>query len=138
MRHNPTVAQRLVVASFPKIDQEVINRPDVALRLQRALLEATRPGGGRGFAEDMRVVLNPWNFDPAEIVAMVFVFHGRRDVIAPPSHAEHWIETLPNARPVWFEDAGHSLIEDHVEAILDCVSAHSAITAVTRQPGNSR
>jgi pimeloyl-ACP methyl ester carboxylesterase len=35
----------------------------------------------------------------------------------------HWIETLTDARPVWFEDAGHFSIEDHVEEILDRISA---------------
>lgn len=119
MRSSPTVARKLVAAGFPKIDREVINRPQVAARLQFAYIEATRAGGGRGLAEDMRTVLSPWGFDPAEIGTPVHVFHGRRDAIAPPAHAEHWIETLADARPVWFEDAGHLLIEDHSEEILD-------------------
>lgn len=123
MRRSPTVARRLIAANFPKIDREVINRPDISPRLQHAYVEATRAGGSRGLADDMRVVLAPWGFDPAEIRAPVFVFHGRRDAIAPPTHAEHWIQTLPNAHPVWFKDVGHFLIEDHVEEILDRVSA---------------
>jgi pimeloyl-ACP methyl ester carboxylesterase len=121
-RRSPTVARRLVAAGLPKIDREVINRPDLAPRLQHAYVEAARSGGSRGLAEDMRVVLAPWGFDPAEILAPAFVFHGRRDAIAPPTHAEHWIETLPDARPAWFEDAGHLLIEDHVEVILDALA----------------
>ena len=123
MRRSPTVARKLVAAGFPKIDREVVSRPDVSPRLQLAYIEATRSGGSRGLAEDMRVVLAPWNFDPAEIVAPVFVFHGRRDAIAPPAHAQHWIETLPGARPVWFEDAGHFLIEERVEEILGALAA---------------
>lgn len=95
----------------------------ISPRLQLAYIEATSSGGGRGLAEDMRVVLAPWGFDPAEIAAPVFVFHGRRDAIAPPTHAEYWIQTLPNAHPVWFEDAGHFLIERHAEEILDRVAA---------------
>lgn len=122
-RRNPALAQKLVAANFPKIDREVVNRPDLAPRLQHAYVEATSSGGSRGLAEDMQVVLAPWGFDPAEILAPVFVFHGRRDAIAPPAHAEHWIETLPDARPVWFEDAGHLLIEDHAEEVLDALAA---------------
>ncbi len=64
-------------------------------------------------------VQTPHRFDPAEIGIPVHVFHGRRDAIAPPTHALHWIETLADARPVWFEDVGHLLIEDHGEEILD-------------------
>lgn len=122
-RRNPALAQKLVAANFPKIDRAVVIRPDVAARLQFAYAEATRAGGGRGLAEDMRTVLSPWGFDPAEIGVPVHVFHGRRDAIAPPAHAEHWIETLPDARPVWFEDAGHLLIEDHAEEVLDALAA---------------
>lgn len=122
VRLSPALARKLVAANFPKIDRAVINRPDVAPRLQFAYVEATR-AGGRGVAEDMRTVLSPWDFDPAEIDVPVHVFHGRRDTIAPPAHAEHWIETLADALPVWFEDAGHLLLEDRSEEILDTLAA---------------
>lgn len=122
-RHFPRLALKLVAANFPKIDRGVINRPDVAPRLQFAYVEATSAAGGRGLAEDMRTVLSPWDFDPAGIDVPVHVFHGRRDTIAPPAHAEHWIETLVDARPVWFEDAGHLLLEDRSEEILDALAA---------------
>lgn len=123
-RHFPSLALKLVAANFPKVDRRVINRPNVAPRLQFAYAEATSAGGGRGLAEDMRTVLSPWDFDPAEVDVPVHVFHGRRDTIAPPAHAEHWIETLADARPVWFENAGHLLLEDRSEEILDVLAAY--------------
>jgi pimeloyl-ACP methyl ester carboxylesterase len=123
-RRSPALALKLLAANFPPVDREVINRPEVAARLRLAYVEATRGGGGRGLAEDMRVLLAPWGFEPAEIGVPVLVFHGRRDAIAPLAHAEHWTETLADARPVWFEDAGHLLIEDHGEEILDRLAAH--------------
>jgi pimeloyl-ACP methyl ester carboxylesterase len=123
-RGSPTVALKLIAANFPKVDREVLNRPDISPRLLSAYVEATRAGGGRGLAEDMRVMLSPWGFDPAEIGVPVYVFHGRRDAVAPPAHAEHWIESLADARPVWFEDAGHlGVAEDHAGEILDGVAA---------------
>ncbi|MEX2447360.1 MAG: alpha/beta hydrolase [Solirubrobacterales bacterium] len=73
----------------------------------------------------MRTVLNPWGFDPAEVRLPVHLFHGKRDAVTPPAHAEHWIDVLDDARPVWVEDAGHLLIEDHVGEILDRMSAQS-------------
>lgn len=106
-RRSPRMALKLISSSFPKVDREVFNRPDVSPRLLFAYVEATRAGGGRGLTEDMRVLLSPWGFDPAEIVVPVYVFHGRRDALAPPAHAERWIEVLADARPVWFEEAGH-------------------------------
>lgn len=122
-RRSPALALRLVAANFPKIDRAVIERPEVAARLQFSYVEATRAGGAHGLSEDMRTVLSPWGFDPAEIGVPVHVFHGRRDAIAPPEHAEYWIEALADARPTWFEDAGHLLIEDHGEEILEIVLA---------------
>jgi pimeloyl-ACP methyl ester carboxylesterase len=44
---------------------------------------------------------------------------GQEDTTAPPAHAEYWIETLQATRAVWLENAGHFLIEDHVEEVLD-------------------
>jgi len=53
----------------------------------------------------------------------VHLFHGRQDAIAPPAHAEHWIEVLDDPHPIWVEDAGHSLIEDHIGEIVGTLSA---------------
>lgn len=118
-RRSPALALQLVAANFPPVDRAVIKRPAVAAHLRFGYIEATRAGGSRGLTEDMRTLLAPWSFDPAAIAVPVHLFHGRRDAIAPPSHAQHWIDTLADVRPTWFADAGHLLIEDHGEAILD-------------------
>jgi pimeloyl-ACP methyl ester carboxylesterase len=121
-RRRPGTAQKALFSGAPKVDRAVIDRPDVGPRLVFAYVEATRPGG-RGLTEDMQAVLNPWGFEPTEVRLPVHLIHGRRDTVAPPAHAEHWIETLETVRPVWIEDAGHFLIEDHVEEILDALAA---------------
>jgi pimeloyl-ACP methyl ester carboxylesterase len=121
-RRRPGIAQKALFSGASKVDRAVIDRPDVGPRMVFAYIEATRPGG-RGLTEDMQAVLNPWGFEPTEVRLPVRLIHGRRDTVAPPAHAEHWIETLETARPVWIEDAGHFLIEDHVEEILDALAA---------------
>lgn len=121
-RRSPGTAQKALFSGASKADRAVIDRPDVGPRLVSAYVEATRSGGG-GLTEDMQAVLNPWGFEPTEIRLPVHLIHGRRDTVAPPAHAEHWIETLEIARPVWIEDAGHFLIEDHVGEILDALAA---------------
>ena len=83
-----------------------------------AYVEATRTGG-RGVTEDMQALLSPWGFDPSKIDLPVHLVHGTGDTIAPPAHAEYWIETLQATQPVWVESAGHFLIEDHVGEVLD-------------------
>lgn len=118
---SPGTAQKVLFSGISKVDRAVLGRPDVGPRVMAAYVEATRRGG-RGLTEDMQAVLNPWGFDPAEIRLPVHLIHGRRDTIAPPAHAEHWIETLEDARPVWIEDGGHFLIEDRVEDLLDALA----------------
>ena len=115
-------AQKVLFSGVSKVDRAVIDRPDVGPRLVSAYVEATRLGG-RGLTEDMQAVLSPWGFDPTGIRLPVHVFHGRHDTVAPPAHAEYWSETLEAARPVWIEDAGHFLIEDHVGEVLDALAA---------------
>lgn len=121
-RRRPGAAQRVLFSGASKVDRAVINRPEVGSRLVSAYVEAARRGG-RGLTEDMQAVLSPWGFDPAEILSPVHVVHGRRDTVAPPAHAEYWIENLETARPVWVEDAGHFLIEDHAGKVLGVLMA---------------
>lgn len=119
---NPRAAQKVIAAGASKADRAVISRPDVGPRLVSAYLEASRPGG-RGLTEDMRTMLSPWGFDPSEIRVPVHLVHGKRDTVAPPAHAEHWIETLRDTHIVWVENAGHFLLEDHAGEILDALAA---------------
>jgi pimeloyl-ACP methyl ester carboxylesterase len=121
-RRRPGAAQKVLFSGASKVDMAVINRPDVGSRLVSAYVEAARRGG-RGLTEDMQAVLRPWGFDPAGILSPVHVVHGRRDTVAPPAHAEYWIENLETARPVWVEDAGHFLIEDHAGRVLGVLVA---------------
>lgn len=120
-RRNPGAAQKVIAAGASKIDRAVISRPDVGQRLVSAYLEASRPGG-RGLTEDMQTMLSPWGFDPSEIQLPVHLVYGRQDTVTPPAHAEYWIETLKDAHIVWVEDAGHFLIEEHLEKVLDTLA----------------
>ncbi len=120
-RRSPGAARKVLFSGVPKADRKVIDRPNVGERLVSAYVEATRTGG-RGVTEDMRALLSPWSFDPSEIDLPVHLIHGTEDTIAPPAHAEYWIETLQATQPVWVESAGHFLIEDHVAEILDTLA----------------
>jgi len=120
-RRRPAIAQKALFSGLSTVDRTVIDRPRVGPRLVSAYVEASRPGG-RGLTEDMRAVLSPWGFDPAEIHLPVNVVHGRQDTVVPPAHAEYWTETLAATKPVWI-DAGHFLIEEHLEQLLDVLGA---------------
>lgn len=120
-RRRPRGLATIASAGLSKADRAVIRRPAVTRRIATAYLDATRPGGS-GFTEDMQALLRPWGFDPAEIGISVHLIHGRCDKVAPPSHAEYWIATLEAPEPIWIENAGHYLIEDHVDKIIESIS----------------
>ncbi len=120
-RRHPRGFTKIASFGLSNVDRAVIRRLDVTRRMATAYVEATR-SGGRGFTEDMQTLLRPWGFEPAEIDLPVHLIHGRCDKVAPASHAEHWIASLRAPRPVWIEDAGHFLIEDHVDQILEALS----------------
>lgn len=120
-RRRPRGLATIASSGLSNVDRAVIRRPEVSRRMAIAYVEATR-SGGRGFTEDMQALLRPWGFEPAEIDLPVHLIHGRHDKVAPPSHAEHWIASLQAPEPVWIEDAGHFLVEDHVDQILEALS----------------
>jgi pimeloyl-ACP methyl ester carboxylesterase len=121
-RRDPDAAHERFFRDSARVDRAVLDRPEVRSSWMPALVEAAH-AGGRGLAEDMRVVQQPWGFDPADVPVPVHLWHGRRDRIVPPSHAERWIELLPDCRARWFEGEGHFLIQDHFDEILDAVAA---------------
>lgn len=120
-RRSPGAAQRVMYSGLPRVDRAVVERPDVGPRIVSAYIQATRRTGA-GLTEDMRVLLRPWGFDPSRINVPVHVLQGDEDTIVPPAHAEHWIATLPDARPIWVQGTGHFLIEGHVAQILDALA----------------
>jgi pimeloyl-ACP methyl ester carboxylesterase len=120
-RRRPRGLAMIASSGLSNVDRAVIGRPEVTRRMATTYVEATRSGGS-GFTEDMQALLRPWGFEPAEIDLPVHLIHGRCDRVAPPSHAEHWIATLRVPEPLWIEDSGHFLIEDHVDQILEALS----------------
>lgn len=120
-RRSPGAAHRLFFAGAPKVDRTAVSRPETKARLMAAYVDATRCGG-RGLTEDMRALLRPWGFDPAEIRLPVHVVHGARDEVVPLAHAEYWIETLQDARPSWIETGGHYLTEECPDEIFKALA----------------
>lgn len=124
-RRDPDAAHERFFRDSARVDRAVLDRPEVKSSWMPALVEAAHTGG-RGLAEDMRVVQRPWGLDPADVRVPVRLWHGRRDRIVPPSHAERWVELLPDCRATWYEGEGHFLIQDHFDEILDAVAHRSA------------
>jgi pimeloyl-ACP methyl ester carboxylesterase len=119
-RKDPEAAHERIFRGASSVDRAVLDRPEVRSGWMSAFVDSAQRGG-YGLAEDMRVVQRAWHFDPAAIGVRVLLWHGLRDRIVPPSHAEYWVEALPGCEVVWCPDEGHFLIRDHFEEILDAV-----------------
>lgn len=120
-RKDPHSAHEMFFRGSSRVDREVLDRPAVKARWMEAYLAATEKRGGRGFVEDMRVIQEPWGFDPGDVSVPVHVWSGDADRIAPRRHAEYWVETLPHCRPTWCGGEGHFLIEDRIGETLDAL-----------------
>jgi pimeloyl-ACP methyl ester carboxylesterase len=65
-----------------------------------------RQGAG-GFAQDITIENQPWQFDVAAIVAPVKVFHGETDVFLLVGHSRHTAEIIPGATFEIVQGHGH-------------------------------
>lgn len=61
--------------------------------------------------------------DIQDIVKDIYIFHSKDDFVVPFSHGEQYVELLPKAQMVIFEDKGHFLTEtfselvEHIKAV---------------------
>jgi pimeloyl-ACP methyl ester carboxylesterase len=117
-----------LVARFPGLvfllneatppDQRVLQWAGVRDNLRRATLEAFRQGH-RGPLHDLRLLAQPWAFDPQDIATPVDIWHGCRDHVVPLGMAEALAQRMPQATLTRLEDDGHiSPIYQHGHRIL--------------------
>ena len=53
----------------------------------------------------------------ANKIENIYILHSKDDFVVPFSHAEKYVEMLPNAEFMTFEDKNHFLIEEFPELI---------------------
>jgi pimeloyl-ACP methyl ester carboxylesterase len=121
-RRNPDRAHEQFWRKSSRVDREIVDRPEVRERYWPAMIDALA-GRGRGAVEDMRTIQRPWGFDPSDIRAPVHLFHGRKDRVVPAAEVGYWIDTLPDCEVHWYDDAGHFLIEDRFEEIVQALTS---------------
>ena len=49
------------------------------------------------------------------------ILHGKQDLLVPPQNAEILADLIPGAKIKLFENSGHGLVTEHVEAIMDVI-----------------
>jgi pimeloyl-ACP methyl ester carboxylesterase len=120
-RFAPALGHTLFFRHASRADRVVVDRPEVRRRFRATLLEAAHPGV-RGLVEDMRVLIQPWGFRPAELGGEVMLWHGGDDDHVPPSVGEFYAHTIPRCRATFVNGEGHfSLLETQATEVVSAL-----------------
>lgn len=87
-------------------DKSVFNNPGFRRMYLDNLTEACCQGPA-GFAHDMRILAQPWGFDPASIDADVTLWHGTQDNNVPPAMGRYLADAIPRCQAHFIPDTGH-------------------------------
>lgn len=85
------------------------------------LLDVVRPAiaaGYDGMIDDSMAAVQPWGFDPAEVVAPVLILHGQADRMVPVAHAEWLARHCPDAGHRLRPGLGHITVLNEAESAL--------------------
>jgi len=118
---NPTKAVDRMIKSLAGADKHSIARlsPDQQRRFfAEPMAEALADGPGAMF-DDMAILRRAWDFDVADVIQRVDLWHGAADTSAPLAMADHLAGHLPACELHVGAEAGHlSTILDEVDFAL--------------------
>jgi pimeloyl-ACP methyl ester carboxylesterase len=106
---------------FPAADHAVMAQPGRMEITQHIMKEAINQGT-QGPAWDYRLCVREWDFDPAEIIIPVTLFHGEEDRNYPLSLVERVVSKLPYAELITYPEDGHiSTYTNHFDEIAEAL-----------------
>ncbi|MEI8239590.1 MAG: alpha/beta hydrolase [Actinomycetota bacterium] len=91
---------------MPAVDVATLAIPEVQAMIFASTREAMRQGG-EGFAEENRMLAEPWGFDLGAITVEVRFIQGTDDTNVPPSHATFLAGAIPGAALTLLQGEGH-------------------------------
>ena len=101
-----------------------LSPPDARVMEDELILSGLLPTFGEafvqgvaGYAQDITVQAQGWNFDVGAIRCPVGVFHGEQDTIVPISHGRHTADVIAGAELTTFPEHGHISMITEVPAI---------------------
>ena len=83
-----------------------------------ASLGAAVAQGGRGPADDLRLVVRPWGFPLGAVPVPAAIWHGTRDEEIPFHHGEFLARVIVGSRLVLIPGEGHLLLFSRADQIL--------------------
>jgi pimeloyl-ACP methyl ester carboxylesterase len=130
----PAWALALIRTRSSPPDRAVLSAPEAATILGRGLAEAFRQGA-TGTIRELRLLVRPWGFEPAEIRVPVRLWHGEADRTVPAAMGHRLAATIPGCRARFLPDEGHfSLPVLRLREILEDLLAAGVSSGPNRLP----
>jgi len=135
--------RRLQALAGPTDDRA--RRFDLATEAQRDLVRSMRRAVSRGYfgyLDDNLAQARDWGFRAAEIRVPVVVRHGVPDQLVPVAHGRWLAASIPGARGVFLDDAGHGSVAmpwaDVVAQLLEAAGSRQAPPTSRQAPVRAR
>jgi pimeloyl-ACP methyl ester carboxylesterase len=89
--------------------------------------------GGCGHARDNWLNAHAWGFQLDRITVPAQLWHGKRDVIAPPAWARYLAAKIPRCEATYYPDERHGVLDTHMRGIFIALLAASGVEAGERE-----
>ncbi len=120
---DPDKALAWMSRTLPACDAALIERPELRAALQADLALPPAATAGRAAVQDVELELRPWGFRFRDIAIPAHVWHGDLDRNVVVESGIYQANEIPLATLHELPLAGHWLVYDHFEEILDTVVA---------------
>lgn len=119
-RRDPEKAIDDMAALMSLADAKLMLRPEFHAGIRRRVYEATR-NGTRGWAREIKVLVAPWGFDPAEITVPVHLWYWEDDPAVPQQMGRYFESKIPNTIPHFLPGGGHLFFLVHWGEIIEAL-----------------
>ncbi len=116
-RRNPKRAAKSFQRGTSAHERQALADPDYTRCLIATLVEATADGG-RSLVEDMRVLLAPWGFAPADVGVPVLAWYGDQDTFVRASVGDDYAASVPDCHLTRCTGEGHLFVGDRMREAL--------------------
>jgi pimeloyl-ACP methyl ester carboxylesterase len=121
-RKGQQVIPKQIELRLPPTDQQALASAELRNSLIGASMEALHRGV-KAAAADGLLYGRPWGFALQDIRAPVYLWHGEKDVVVPPTMGRYLSECIPNCRARFYPEDGHfSLPFTRLREILSTIA----------------
>jgi pimeloyl-ACP methyl ester carboxylesterase len=121
IKYFPHLAIRILTGNSPKADHEVLSQSKV----NRIIINSVKRAfiqGGRAAAQDLLLMVKPWEISLQEIKNPVYLWHGELDTTVPSDFTRYHATLLPDCRAYYYPQEGHfSLPVRYMNEIIDAL-----------------